>query len=130
MEADQAYEEREITMLEFDRQGEVSKILSYTKEIYDTQLRGYIEQELMINHELTEGLQTFTLEQARKTSSTLGYQDNLLCTNNGDLYRIASIVNNKFSDEVAVNLVSEDSYMGIDSDQLNMGLFIVKAKSR
>jgi len=62
MEADQAYEEREITMLEFNRVGEVSGINCYSKEIYDTQLRDHIEHELMNNHELTEGSQTFTLE--------------------------------------------------------------------
>lgn len=55
----------------------------------------------------------------------------MLCTKEGDLYRIASIVDQGFDDENAVNpMADDDGNLMVESDKLNMGIFIVKSKAQ
>ena len=42
-------------------------------------------------------------QAAQNIANTLRYQDDVLCTKDGDLYRIASIVDSGFDDVHAVN---------------------------
>ena len=55
----------------------------------------------------------------------------MLCTKQGDLYRIASIVDQGFDDDIAVNPLSDDDgNLKVEADILNMGIFVVKSKAQ
>ena len=69
-----------------------------------------------------------TMEQAKATVDTLQYQDNILCTKDGHMYRIASIVDNSFDDKAAIN-VENRNYLLSDDDTLNMGFFFVQPRT-
>ena len=71
----------------------------------------------------------FEEEAAKKTVDTLKYADQVLVTKDNDLYRIASIVNPKFDDKVAINLIDDSEKEADWVDDLNMGLFIVKCQN-
>jgi len=47
---------------------------------------------------------TLNKQQALEISNNLEYQNEVLCTPSGDIYRIASIVDSRFSDDSAVNI--------------------------
>ena len=53
----------------------------------------------------------------------------MLVTKDNDLYRIASIVNPKFDDKVAINLLDDTEKEADWKDDLKMGLFIVKCQN-
>lgn len=55
----------------------------------------------------------------------------MLCTKKGDLYRIASIVDPRFDDDIAVNpLNDDDGNLKVVDDKLSMGVYIVNSKSQ
>ena len=132
MDADQVAEEREITTIEFNRVGEVTQTKVYAKDDYDASLRENILTELTTNPELQDEElygRVFDGEQAKRTVDTLQYADQVLVTKDNDLYRIASIVNPKFDDKVAINLIDDSEKEADWVDDLNMGLFIVKSQN-
>lgn len=53
LQADCAYDEQEITSIEFNRFGEVVETKVFSKHVYDDILRKHIEHELMTNRDLT-----------------------------------------------------------------------------
>ena len=66
--------------------------------------------------------------QAKKIASTLQYSDDVLCTQDGNLYRIATLVDKRFNDEVSIN-PKETQEDDEEPDELHMGLFTVEANS-
>jgi hypothetical protein len=121
-----------VTALEFNRIGEVSQIKSFSKDCYDDELRMHIENELMLNRELLDydlNKKKMDMETAKKTVKSLKYSNEILVSPTGDLYRIASIVNDRFNDNVAVNLLDEDETEVSEADALNMGLFVVSSST-
>lgn len=56
LEADCAYDEQEITSIEFNRFGEVVETKVFNKHVYDDILRKHIAHELMTNRDLTTNL--------------------------------------------------------------------------
>ena len=61
--------------------------------------------------------------------ATLEYAEQVLVTKDNDLYRIASIVNKNFDNDVAINLLDDSEKEADWVDDLNMGLFIVKCQN-
>ena len=54
LDADQSYEEKALTTIEFNRIGEVMSIRIFTKKDYDNILQGQIYKELTSNPDLVE----------------------------------------------------------------------------
>ena len=68
-------------------------------------------------------------QMAQKFVDTLLYEDNILCTDTGDLYRIASIVvDDRFTDDVTINPVHDPNNDNEVVDKLNAGIFVVSEK--
>lgn len=66
---------------------------------------------------------------AQKFVDTLLYENNVLCSDTGDLYRIASIVvDDRFTNDVTVNPVQDPNNDKKDVDKLNVGIFVVSEK--
>jgi len=81
LESDLAYEEHEVTAIEFNRIGEVSQIKSFSKDCYDDELRMHIENELLLNKDLLDldmNKKRMDLESAKKTVKSLKYADDIL----------------------------------------------------
>ena len=68
-----------------------------------------------------------TDEEFTKIAQTLQYSDETLCTSEGDLYRIATITDERFSDDAAINPIESWASGNALPDKLNLGLFSVEA---
>ena len=74
-----------------------------------------------------------TSASATKFVDTLRYADNVLITDKGSLFRIASIVvDDRFTDEVTVNPTRSYNSTSEEAaqDKLNAGLFVVGEKTQ
>ena len=50
------------------------------------------------------------MDEITKVTQKIEYSDEIFCSKDGDLYRLATIVQSKFDDQVAVNPMPEENY--------------------
>ena len=121
MDADSAYEENTVVVIELNRNGEATNIKTFERKYYDDELRAQIEDKLCLSqHMQLEGTddpiekELELKKQAKLTSNSLQYSDEVLVTSSGDLYRIATIVNRNFNDNVAINPLEDNQQKKFD----------------
>ena len=120
--SDLAYEEKKITKIRFDRIGEVGFMETFKKRHYQTRLKKEIIEQIQtfdFDPELpnsTKVVEKFSLSQAEKVANTMKFQDEVLCNNNGDIYRIASIFDRNFNEDIACDVPLPGFDIWNDSD--------------
>ena len=66
------------------------------------------------------------MDEITKVTQKIEYSDEIFCSKDGDLYRLATIVQSKFDDQVAVNPMPEENYQDLNQDELLIGMYIVR----
>lgn len=83
-----------------------------------------------MDEDINRGSINLNAKETNKILKTLKYSDQVLCTAKGDIYRIATIVDPRFSDKVAINPSEHwEQEMEARQDELNMGLFCVESRT-
>ena len=103
------YEERLVTLLEFNRNGEAMQVLNFNRKHYERNLNNAILKDLENNTAklIAKNKPPMTKATAKRIMQGLKFSEQVFCSKDGDLYRIATIVHRDFDNEVAVNLLSD-----------------------
>ena len=67
-----------------------------------------------------------TRASAQRIMQGLKFSEQVFCSKDGDLYRIATIVHRDFDNEVAVNVLSDQHREDVNTDRLWVGMYVVK----